>query len=185
MIITASLACTGCGKFSGARPDYQVVISNRFSSDQIEKTINALDEWKRKTGILDYRVGLTDVPQDYDGQRNYIAVKPMSVTKDLKDTDTTNHVVGFYHRNDDDNSTEIGMPIDRQSTVENFSQIIRHELGHAFGLEHYEGLGTSVMTSFRTDSRASDTVTCEDVKAFCEVWNCNTECIDAPDTGTF
>jgi hypothetical protein len=60
-----------------------------------------------------------------------------------------------------------------------FTAVMLHEFGHAFHLIHYTLPNLSIMHPIVCEDTCH--VECVDIKAFCKIWNCSTECAITPD----
>jgi hypothetical protein len=54
-----------------------------------------------------------------------------------------------------------------------FRAVALHEIGHALGLQHYEGVEWSIM---HPNLRNGFEISCVDLDAFCDIWECNIPC---------
>ena len=162
----------GCGGKVELGPAWDVQVSNQFSPDQIEQTLQALDTWHQDThGAMTYEAVIVDQPADFEKKDNFISIQP--VPNDPPNAPTA---WGYTYYDDKRNSASVNMDVGRQSTVDDFEQVVQHEIGHALGLQH-DGSGfPSVMATHVNDTNASKQVTCEDVVQFCIKWGCDPDC---------
>ena len=79
-------------------------------------------------------------------------------------------VLGYadYYHGDGGTSNEIKIADDLPDY--DFAKVIRHELGHCFGLGHNEEKYTIM---YSNEWYSAEHMTCVDLQAFCDVWGCD------------
>jgi hypothetical protein len=146
-------------------PHYEVEISSKFTPEQQSKIIDALEEWKVKTSCVEYSAHLVDELSNPMQHVDFIeigfdTVRPQALA-------TTMHWMQL-------NSSFVRMSSYNPTTIseERFEQIVKHELGHAFGLHHPTGPEHARSIMSVTTEGYSDSVTPEDIERFDDVWHC-------------
>lgn len=158
-----TIILTGCippRMISGSH-HYDVYIDPRFPNWQHESVTNAVLEWQVNT---DETVTFDFINQPTS--HNPIIVILASDKEFLHKHFHPTTVGRTYYR-----GVDSFIRIDTDEGPRNFHQIALHEMGHALGLDH-NGPGS---TMYDWSDDAADYITCKDLHAFCDVWNCNAD----------
>ena len=156
MMIMSMLA-VGCLNWQeNPTHEYKIYIDPSFTDDQANQIIASFTEWQVKTGNF-VKFSGTTLENDVDG----INVYPTT----LQQLDKNDGILGETWSNGVSSKIEIALD------ANDISQISLHEIGHALGCNHIQGVGTIM---FPNRSKAGYSVSCADVYEMCRHWdNCD------------
>jgi hypothetical protein len=153
--------------FVKGKPEYRFYIDRNFPQEQKLLIISAINDWQIATGdMIKYTLQFSDLSKDDK------MLKGSNTIKIFKSESTSEKWYGFTTWKLDLSVANITI-LNGITDTDIFTNVILHELGHAFGLEH-EDKYEAVMFLFSDGTRTQ--VYCADVKAFCEIHGCNIDC---------
>jgi len=146
----------------------KVYIDQAFSPDQKQEIIKGLYSWRSEThSIISFQIMDSSIFSNIENDtlliRKVTHDHQLIVVEDKKRT--TQITVGLYVPQP---SPQILIVNDRIKLHE-YRSIILHELGHAFKLHHSDSKN-SIM--FKTIDEGSKSITKEDLKEFCKIYDC-------------
>lgn len=162
------------GKIASDYASFTFVADDNLNEDYKSAISEALSEWNIKTkGLVKYSITYRDMSIE--------TTDPISFKNKYKliIKDPGSGMLGWTSWIANKNSALILIKPDLG--LRKFKITLLHELGHAFDIHfgnniHYTGDHKSIMYSELMNS--SDTLECPDLKAFCNKYNCNAECIE-------
>lgn len=137
---------------------YTILIDNTLSQSKRQAVYNAAAEWGIRTGdTLDLRFQVLPPALLYDDSHHY---RVISVFQHYPGDGYLGWCVWG-----------VGAKIYMLDSLDDsyFQSVIKHELGHAFNLDHYEGSNSSIM---HPAIGSGDDISCQDLTDFCAQWHC-------------
>lgn len=147
-------------------------VDPNFTDEEFVYISMAASDWSKETNNI-VTFDIIKLPQETIDMTNSILVIKVSEYNPnifYLDTIRGNKTLGFFNNNHPMPNIEI---VETRITTKNCKSTVLHELGHALGLKHNEGIEGMGTLMYPYDEHGSPTITETDLINFCKIYHCN------------
>jgi hypothetical protein len=184
-IIMASIGCSN----EDYGLHYAIYIDPAFSTEDREAAVAAAAMWEAILGKdidLSLQIGQCQASNFPLFQaHNIICIQPCSDQYMNRLEDGDMDVIGATTRKGDNNSSNLYLPVDRDAEYNQqiMSQLIAHEMGHAFGLSHVAN--TDNIMYWIVDDKTATKPSCSDSSQYLDLRHINRITEECPNGGSY